>query len=304
MPLRIPARRRATVPSTFPDAPQPRHSMKKFRKFYMSNISSHTSTLQSQNIISASYHQSQDTILIRLVTSPIQGGNLDTLLLESPKSNKGPGMPRLIRSISQSNAMKAIGFMIPIAPNLGHFGQTNHTDADTYIRTWGFTTQDTVPFPTPLPFDNLVVLASKISSRRSRRSLDSPPKTWFIEAMWEGLKRIRDMNDNNQPEAGHHKGAQGAENIRNIPALVDGVMDTFGESLLQFHYKIMKIQQKSDHGATAVEQRKNTVQQEIVERNRETNNTQASWQEAEQRREMLRRRESALRKQLANPASQ
>jgi hypothetical protein len=139
--------------------------------------------------------------------------------------------------------MKAIGFMIPIAPNLGHFGQTNHTDADTYIQTWGFTTRDTIPFPTPLPFDNLVVLASKISSRRSRRSLDSPPKTWFIEAMWEGLKRIRDMNDNNQPEAGHHKGAQGAENIRNIPALVDGVMDTFGESLLQFHYKIMKIQQ-------------------------------------------------------------
>ncbi|CAE6450108.1 unnamed protein product [Rhizoctonia solani] len=325
MPFRNPIRRRATAPaecpsesvgsphsttqtrslarprnSTIPPAlpPVKRYSMKKLRKFYMSNLSSKSGSLQDQNIISASYYQLGDTTLIRLEASPVPGSTSDTLLLESPRPNKGPGMPWLIRNISQSNTMKSIGLMIPIAPNLGYFSRMSHKEADTYMRDLKPSSDPKViTYQNPLPFDNLVVLASRISSRRSRRSLDSPPKSWFIQAMWEGLKRIKEMQDNNAT-ADENDSQDGGNTLTDISKMVDGVMDTFGDSLLLFHYKVMKIQQKSDHSMTAVEERKNIVQQEILERNREITSTQANWHTAEQERERLRRRESDLRKQL------
>ncbi|KAG8720622.1 hypothetical protein FRC11_003122, partial [Ceratobasidium sp. 423] len=116
--------------------------------------------------------------------------------------------------------------------------------------------------------------------------------------VWEGLKRLRAFHENTPPV---DLGASSDHNIApaGVQGLLDGAMRTFGDSLLLFHHKVLKIQQKSDHSMSASQDRKNIVRQEIDERNQDIIKTQANWRAAEQERENLRRKESLLRKQLS-----
>ncbi|KDN39277.1 hypothetical protein RSAG8_08912, partial [Rhizoctonia solani AG-8 WAC10335] len=205
-------------------------------------------------------------------------------------------MPRMFRTISQSSAIKSIGNMIPIAPNLGHFRSIPYETHPVP----SVTPLETITYQIPLPLDNLIVLANKISSRRSRRSLHSPARSWFIHAMWEGLKRLQSLHENNPPaDLGAPNSPHSGDTPADIRALVDGVMHTFGGSLLLFHHKVLKIQQKRDHTMSASQEQKKIVRQEIAERNEDINRTQSNWHAVEQEREELRRREMLLRKQLS-----
>ncbi|CAE6536474.1 unnamed protein product [Rhizoctonia solani] len=275
-----------------------RRSLKRLRKYYIANISPKSGHIQDQVILSASYYQSDGVDFIHLNTSGSQSGIQGVFLLESPQPNKGPGVPRLLRRFSQSNAMKSIGNMVPIAPNLGYFSVSREASGLQVNILLPTTPLDTITYQTPLPLDNLVVLTGKISSPRSRRSLDSPARTWFIPAVWEGLKRLKAFHENTPPAD-----LEASSNHDTAPAgvqkLLDGAMSTFGDSLLLFHHKVLKIQQKFDHSMSANQERKNIVRQEIDERNQDITKTQANWHAAEQERENLRRKESLLRKQLS-----
>ncbi|KAH7338619.1 hypothetical protein B0J17DRAFT_717046 [Rhizoctonia solani] len=317
----INARRRATVPQYHESErknplPQPttpakipstsnsslpfahRRSLKRLRKYYLSNLSSKRGSTQNQLITSGAYYRLEDTDCIHLETYENIGGTLGTLLLESPRPNKGPSMPQLLRRLSQSNAIKSIGNMVPVAPNLGYFSGSCHeaSNAQTH-KLLPTNPLETITYQTPLPLDNIVVLAGRISSRRSRRSLDSKPRSWFIEAMWEGLNRLKAVHENGlflDPGTS----SKGDNTPADISALVDGVMPTFGPSLLHFHHRVLKIQQKRDHTMSASQEQKSIVRQEIAERNQDILKTQAGWRAAEQEREELRRRESLLQKRV------
>ncbi|CAE6462202.1 unnamed protein product [Rhizoctonia solani] len=278
-----------------------RRSLKKFRKYYIANLSSKNGSTHDQSIISAAYFQSEgpDLKSIRLETVGNKSGARGVLILESPRPNKGLNMPRMFRTLSQSNAVKSIANIVPIAPNLGHFrsipcetrdGQAPPVPSGTPI--------DTITYQTPLPLDNLIVLASKISSRRSRRSLQSPSRGWFILAMWEGLKRLQSLHEGIPPvDLGVSTLPNSSDTPADIQALVDGVMPTFGNSLLLLHHKVLKIQQKRDHTMSASQELKQNVRQEIDERNEDFYRTQANSRAAEQEMEELRRREILLQKQ-------
>ncbi|EUC53543.1 hypothetical protein RSOL_010100 [Rhizoctonia solani AG-3 Rhs1AP] len=157
-----------------------------------------------------------------------------------------------------------------------------------------------ITYQSPLPLDNLIVLANKISSRRSRRSLRSPTRCWFIQAMWEGLKRLQPLESTPPVDMGASSPPDSIDTPADIRALVDGVMQTFGSSLLLFHHKVLKIQQKRDHTMSASQEQQQIVRQEIAERNEDINRTQANWHAVEQEREELRRRESLLRKHIVS----
>lgn len=279
--------------------PAQRRPIKKFRKYYIANISSQYGSTQNQVITSGTYHKSETTDFIRLETSENVGGTLGVILLES-RPSKGPNTPRLLRRISESNAVKSISNVVPIAPNLGYFSSTHReaSDSQTYHPS-SAVHQETITFHIPLPLDNVVILVGRISTRRSRRSLDSKSSTWFIEAMWEGLKRLKAVHENDSlVDPAVSLDRDGDNTPTGIPALIDEVMPTFGPSLLLFHHKVLKIQQKRDHTMSASREQKDIVRQEIAERNQDILQTQASWHVAEQEREELRRRESLLRKRV------
>ncbi|CAE6494036.1 unnamed protein product [Rhizoctonia solani] len=321
--FRVIARRRATVPqyhqseptnappgltpptnlpSSSPNLslpPVPRRSIKKFRKYYIANISSKHGSTQNQVITSGTYHKSGAADFIRLETSENVGGTLGVILLES-RPNKGPNTPRLLRRLSQSNAVKSIGNLVPIAPNLGYFSSMRReASGSPNVDPFPATPQETITFQVPLALDSVVVLAGMISSRRSRRSLDSKSNTWFIETLWEGLKRLKAVHENDSlVDPAVSLDRDGGNTSTGIPALIDEIMPKFGPSLLHFHHKVLKIQQKRDHTMSASREQKDIVRQEIAERNQDILQTQASWHVAEQEREELRRRESLLRKRV------
>ncbi|CAE7207165.1 unnamed protein product [Rhizoctonia solani] len=290
--------RRASVPVHSRNTSLPpigRRPLKKFRKYYIGNLSSNNGSTQDQTITSAGYFQSEDSDLksIRLETQGSNGAR-GVLLLESPHPNKGLSMPRMFRTISQISAVKSIGNMVSISPNLGYFSSTPYETSGGQTHT----PQETLEYQLPLPLDNLIVLANKLSTRRSRRSLHSRTRSWFIDAMWEGLKRLQSLHEiipRREPVASREDSNVSTD----IRGLIDGVMETFGGSLLHFHHKVLKIQQKRDHTMSASQEQKRIVRQEIAEINEDINQTQAKWQEVEQEREQLRRRESLLRKKLS-----
>ncbi|CAE6397061.1 unnamed protein product [Rhizoctonia solani] len=283
--------------------PIERRSLKKFRKYYIANLSSKNGSTQDQAIISGAYFQSEgpDLKSIRLETLGSNSGARGALILESPRPQKGGlSMPRVFRTISQSNAMKSIGNMVPIAPNLGHFRSIPFETPDEQAHpVLSATLLESITYQTPLPLDNLIVLASKISSRRLRRSLHSPTRSWFIQAMWEGLKRLQSLDSTPPVDLGASSSPDSSDTPADIRALVDKVMQTFGGSLLLFHHKVLKIQQKRDHSMSASQEQQQIVRQEIAERNEDISRTQANWHVVEQESEALRRRESLLRKHIS-----
>ncbi|CAE6429618.1 unnamed protein product [Rhizoctonia solani] len=272
--------------------PVSRRSLKRLRRYYLANLSSKHGSTQNQTITSGTYHVSEGADFIRLETSENKEGNLGILVLESPRPNKGPNMHRLL------SAMQSIGNMVPIAPNLGYFSSMDRTASESYIHNLVPTpASESITFQIPLPLDNVVVLAGRISSRRSRRLLGSKERNWFIEAMWEGLKRLNAVNEGNAPV--NPGSSPNRENIHpRIPALVDEVMPTFGASLLHFHHKVLRVQQKRDHSMSASQEQKNMVRREIAERNQDIIQTQAGWNAVEQEREELRRKENQLQQRL------
>ncbi|KAH7338617.1 hypothetical protein B0J17DRAFT_628047 [Rhizoctonia solani] len=198
-------------------------------------------------------------------------------------------MPQLIRRISQSNAVQFIGNIVHVAPNLGYFSSMHREALPA--------PSEAISFQIPLPLDNIVVLAGRISSRRSRRLLTSTSRNWFIEAMWEGLKRLQTVHERNGPVDREASPEPNNPHL-GIPALVDDVMPTFGASLLHFHHKVLKIQQKRDHSMSASLVQKNIVRQEIAERNQDILLTQAGWDAVEQEKEELRRKANQLQNAL------
>ncbi|CAE6477085.1 unnamed protein product [Rhizoctonia solani] len=220
-----------------------RRSLKRFRKYYITNLSSKNGSTQGQVITSGAYFEPNGLRpkSIRLETLGSDSGARGVLILEAPQPQK--------EELSRFRRL-SIGDMVAINSELGHFRSIPLETPDGQAhRVPSATPSQTTSYQTPLPLDNVIVLANKILSHRSRHSLHFKTRSWFIQAMWEGLKRLQSLEAPQSTYGVISSFPRSSDTPANIQAPIDGVMKTFGSSLLYFHYRVLMIERKRDHAS-------------------------------------------------------
>ncbi|EUC53581.1 hypothetical protein RSOL_012780, partial [Rhizoctonia solani AG-3 Rhs1AP] len=183
-----------------------RRSLKRFRKYYITNLSSKNGSTQGQVITSGAYFEPNGLRpkSIRLETLGSDSGARGVLILEAPQPQK--------EELSRFRRL-SIGDMVAINSELGHFRSIPLETPDGQAhRVPSATPSQTTSYQTPLPLDN---------------SLEAPQSTYGVISSFP----------------------RSSDTPANIQAPIDGVMKTFGSSLLYFHYRVLMIERKRDHAS-------------------------------------------------------
>ncbi|KAB5589361.1 hypothetical protein CTheo_7199 [Ceratobasidium theobromae] len=254
---------------------------RKLQSFYLKHVASdeRPDGIRDEIVTSARYYDADGKVLIRFAISNRSGSEQRAMILQPPPRGSfsiyKDVFIDLLDTSAPNNILRSISSFAPIIHHYGLFCNASVEDADQHIASlFGVvgSFKAEYKYTPPLPLDEVVVLTHTITSRCLHYVFDTPLNHWFIQAMWEGMIRLKDRDLAIESDIKEPSNKEPSP----LDEYLDNVMEQFGSNLFKFHQQILRAQQGSERCMKAQESRNASIKEDIERRNQLISRRQAS----------------------------